>query len=138
MRRYGLTFAEIADAVAKTNLDISGGKLETSDEEILIRAYGRDYYAEEMLDIPVRGNAGGTAVYLRDIATTRERWEDVPDKRFYNGQTSLVLTVDQSEGEDILMIRAKVAEILDRFNERHTTIQADILDDRTIPFSETR
>ena len=83
MRRYGLTFGEIADAVAKTNIDISGGKLETTDEEILIRAYGRDYYAEDLLDIPVRGNTEGTVVYLRDITTIRERWEDIPDKRFF-------------------------------------------------------
>ncbi|TFH42996.1 MAG: efflux RND transporter permease subunit, partial [Lysobacterales bacterium] len=136
MRRYGLTFGEIADAVAKTNIDISGGKFETSDEEILIRAYGRDYYAEDLLDIPIRGNSGGTVVYLRDIATIRERWEDIPDKLYYNGQTSLVLNVDQSEGEDILIIRAKVEEIVALFNGQHTTIQAEIIDDRTVPLTQ--
>jgi multidrug efflux pump subunit AcrB len=40
-RKYKLTFNEIASAVAAANVNISGGKFETNDEEILIRAYGR-------------------------------------------------------------------------------------------------
>ncbi|MCK5454151.1 MAG: efflux RND transporter permease subunit, partial [Calditrichia bacterium] len=38
LRRYKLTFNEIANAVAAANINISGGKFETTDEEILIRA----------------------------------------------------------------------------------------------------
>ncbi len=133
LRRYGLTFSEIAAAVARANIDISGGKLETPEEEILIRAYGKEDYAEELLAVPIRGKPDGTVVFLKDVASTREQWEDIPDKRYYNGQPALVLAVDQTEAEDILAIRAKVQEIIDQFNDGHTTVQAEVLDDRTIP-----
>ena len=76
-------------------LNISGGKFETADEEILIRAWGRNYYAPELYDLPVRGDEGGSVVYLRDIATVTEQWEDIPDKRYYNDQPAVILNLDQ-------------------------------------------
>lgn len=133
LRRYNLTFDEIASAVARWNVDISGGKMETADEEILIRAYGREDYADGLLSIPVRGNSLGTAVYLRNVATINEQWEDIPDKRYYNGSPSLILNVDQTEGEDILAIRERIQQLVDQFNDENTTLRASILDDRTVP-----
>jgi multidrug efflux pump subunit AcrB len=133
MRRYRLTFAEVAEAVGQANIDLSGGKVETADEEMLIRASNREYFAEELLDVPVRGSQAGTVVYLRRVADVGEQWEDDSQKRFYNGRPALVLNIDQTEGEDILAIRERVGEMIDDFNSGHTTIEASVLDDRTVP-----
>jgi len=136
LRRYNISFDEIAGAVKEANINVSGGKFETRDEEILIRAWGRDYYANELRDIPVRGSSSGTVVMLGDFASITERWEDTPDKRYYNGRTAIILTLDQTEQEDILAIaevtKAKVAE----FNENNSRITAEVLGDRTIPLRQ--
>ncbi|HSH00799.1 MAG TPA: efflux RND transporter permease subunit, partial [candidate division Zixibacteria bacterium] len=136
LRRYGLTFREIADAVSRSNIDISGGKFETPNEEILIRAYGRGDAADELLKLPVRGRAAGAIVFLSDVATVTEQWEDTPNKRYYNGKPALSLVVDQSEGEDMLAIRERVQHIIDQFNEEERTLQAVATDDRTIPLRQ--
>jgi len=136
MRRYQLTFDEIRRAVAAANVNISGGKFDTEDEEILIRAWGRGYYDDDLLDIPVRGNPDGTVVRLRDLAEVKEQWKDVPDKTYYNGQYAVVLSVSQTEDEDILDIGSKIKEVIGEFNDTHDNIRAVELRDMTIPLKQ--
>ena len=102
LRRYKLTFDEITTAFASSNINISGGKFETTDEEILIRAYGRKYYAKELDNLVIRGNPDGTVILLKDVATIKEQWEDVPDKTYYNNHNAIFLNLDQTEQDDIL------------------------------------
>ncbi len=136
LRRYQLTFDEISRAVAAANINISAGKLDTRDEEMLIRAYGKSYLASELLNLVVRGNPDGTVIYLRDVATVKEQWEDVPDKSYYNGQTAVVLNVDKTAAEDILAVAKDAKAIVQKFNDSHREIQAVVIDDTTIPLRQ--
>ena len=136
LRRYQLTFDEIANAVRAFNVNISGGKLDTEAEEVLIRAWGRGYMTSELLDIPVRGNPDGTLLRLRDVATIKEQWEDIPDREYYNGRAAVVMNLDQTEQEDILKIATVAKAAIQEFNESHETLQMVILDDRTVPLTQ--
>lgn len=133
MRRYQLTFNDIKNAVANFNVNISGGKIDTKDEEILIRAWGRGYQANDLLDIPIRGNSEGTAVLLRDVATVNEQWEDSPNRIYYNGSPAVVISINQTENEDILNIAEVSQKVMDKFNEEHDGVEAVIIRDSTIP-----
>ncbi len=135
-RKYGISFDEIASAVRRANLNISGGKFETFDEEILIRAWGRVYRTDELYDLPIRGNTGGSIVYLGDIATVKEQWEDIPDKRYFNGKTAVILNIDQTEEEDIIAIADSTYAYVARLNESHDNLKAVVWDDRTIPLRQ--
>ena len=137
LRRFSLTFDEIAAAVREANVNISGGKLETANEEILIRAWGRDYRAEGLLDIPVRANPDGTAVLLRDVAEVREQWEDVPDRIRFNTRNAVTLNIDQADGEDIIAIAERTKELVADFNATHESrVEALVQDDRTVPLRQ--
>lgn len=132
MRRFNLTFNEIAAAVAGTNLNISGGKFDTSDEEILIRAWGKNYYAKQLENLVVRGNADGTVIHLSDIARVKDRWEDIPNRTYYNGHNSVGLSIDKTADEDIIKVVDKARELVRDFNVRNGHVQAILLDDRTV------
>ncbi len=138
LRRYNITFDEISSAVASSNINISGGKFDTIDEEVLIRAYGRKYYAKELLNTVVRGNPDGTVLYLKDVASVVEKWEDVPDKMYYNGRNSVILDLDQTEQEDILLIADIAKKKVDEFNNENDQIHALVVDDRTVPLQQRR
>ena len=136
LRRFNLSFDEIALAVREANVNISGGKFDTAGEEILIRAWGRDYRAEGLMDLPVRRNPDGTAVKLGDVATARERWQDIPDRTYFDGRPAVSLNIDQAAEEDILAIVAVAREQVEIFNERYEDIEALVEDDRTIPLRQ--
>lgn len=136
MRRYQLTFDEIRQAVAAANVNISGGKFDTEDEEILIRAWGRGYHAEDLLDIPIRGQGSGIVVTLGDVAEVKEQWQDVPDRTYYNGKYAVILQIQQTEDEDILDIAARTDEILAEFNATHDAVKAEPVRDMTVPLKQ--
>lgn len=131
LQRYGLTFGEVARAVANTNINISGGKLDTQDEEFLIRAEARRYQAEELRDIPIRGRAGGSVILLKDVAEVKEQWEDVPDRVYYNGNPAVILDVNRTEAEDMMAVEAKTRELLEEFRARNPGLQTVITNDET-------
>ncbi|MCB0282145.1 MAG: efflux RND transporter permease subunit [Calditrichae bacterium] len=136
MRRYNIRFDEIVQAVAAGNVNISGGKFETADEEILIRSYGKNYFASDMLDLVVRTNPDGSLIRLADVANVKEKWEDIPDKTFYNDRAALVLDIDKTAEEDIIAVADKTKEIVKKFNDSNNQVQALVLDDRTDPLRQ--
>lgn len=136
LRRYAMTFQEVAAAISEANLNISGGTLETPSEEILIRSWGRRYYAHELHDVPVRGNADGTVIRLRDIAVVKERWQDIPDRTYYNGRNAVILLIEKTGQEDILEIAQHAKSMIADFNDTHDGVKALVLDDRTVPLRQ--
>jgi len=136
LRRYLLTFDEIAQAVATTNINISGGKIETPEEEILIRTWGRKYYAKQLYGLVVRGNPDGTVIRLKDIAHVKEKWEDIPDKVYYNARNAVKIKIEKTAQEDILAIAERVKQYILHFNATHKNVQAIIPDDHTIPLEQ--
>lgn len=136
LRRYKMTFDEISRAVSSANVNISGGKFDTVEEEILIRAYGRNYYAKELSNIVVRGNEDGTKIYLGDIANINEQWEDVPDKSYFNGRTAAIINVDKTREEDILEVAESVKTLVQEFNQSNDKVEAIIINDTTISLSQ--
>ena len=136
LRRYLLTFDEIASGVAAANINISGGKIETPDEEILIRTWGRKYFANQLYGLVVRGNPDGTVIRLRDIATVKEKWEDIPDKVYYNVQNAVKIKIEKTAQEDILAIAKRVKQHLSHFNKTHKNIQAIVRHDQTTPLEQ--
>ena len=136
LRRYLLTFDEIASGVAAANINISGGKIETPDEEILIRTWGRKYFANQLYGLVVRGNPDGTVIRLRDIATVKEKWEDIPDKVYYNVQNAVKIKIEKTAQEDILAIAKRVKQHLSHFNKTHKNMQAIVRHDQTISLEQ--
>jgi multidrug efflux pump subunit AcrB len=136
LRRYLLSFDEIAGAVAAANVNLSGGTIQTPDEEVLIRSWGRRYSAKELYGIVVRGNPDGTVIRLRDVARVREKWEEIPDKIYYNGRNAVRIKIEKTAQEDILAIHRRLLEYIERFSAEHDTVQIVVLDDRTVPLRQ--
>ena len=54
LRAYNLSFQDVANAVSRSNILITGGNIKTSEEDYLIRARNRSYYGNELYSIIVR------------------------------------------------------------------------------------
>jgi len=132
LRRYKLSFDEISRRVQSENVNLSGGKFETQDEEILIRAYGREYTAADLESLVLRGDSDGNLIYLKDVATIRERWADTPDKTYYNDRTAVVLNIDKTKEENVLEVAELAKQMVVEFNEENTVISAKVLNDNTV------
>ena len=132
LQAYGLTFQEAAGAVRRTNVDITGGTVKGTEEELLLRARNKSYYADGLRDIVVKADADGGVVTLAQVATVRDRWADQPNRSYLDGSPSVNVNVQNTLEEDMLQITDRVKEYLKEFNTRNPTIQASIINDASV------
>ncbi len=123
LRRYGLTFSQVAGAVRANNRDISGGSIKTEDEEIKIRANSKEFDAASIEQIIVRANPDGTKVLLKDVAIVEKKFADTPNKVYSNDERAVSISVSKLPEEDITKIATYVMDYVEDFNAKNTTVQ---------------
>ena len=121
--RYGLTFDDIVRAVRNNNLDLSGGSLKTSSEEVLIRSRAKKEEVDKIGEIILKANNDGSKILLRDVTTVREQFEEVPSRSTLDGKQAVFLRIDKLSTEDISKISADVHKYVDEFNARNDVMQ---------------
>jgi multidrug efflux pump subunit AcrB len=136
LQAYGLTFAQAATAVRGTNVDVTGGTVKGTEEELILRARNKEYYADGLRDIIVQNSPGGGVVRLSQVATVRDRWADQPTRAYLDGSPAVSVTVQNTLQEDMLDITDNVKEYLEKFNAQSTNIQASITSDSSIQLRE--
>ncbi len=126
LRRYGITFDEVASAVRLNNRDISAGSIKSSNEEILIRSKAKETEAALISEIIVRSNPDGSNLLLKDIATIKEQFADQPTKALLNGKRAVFIEVQKLEEEDLQIISDYVTTYVDEFNATHSGINLEL------------
>ena len=65
---YNIPITKVMEAVRRSNLDVEGRVIEFSGIEYMVRGRGYVKTIADLEDISVGTNAGGTPIYLKDIA----------------------------------------------------------------------
>ena len=133
---YRLSFREVAAAVQKYNLLMTGGMIKTNRDSYLIRAAHRGYYAGDLENLVVRSLPSGAAIRLKDIAAVRDKWEENPDRIRFNGEKAVSISIRNTNTEDLIGTAEKVKKYLADFNERHRNVHLDIAQDMSIPLKQ--
>ena len=102
LRSYGLTLDFVTRAVRRGSLDLPGGSIETSGEDILIRTKGQAYSGRDFEKIPVRALSDGSTLYLGDIATVRDGFEESDAISRFNGEQAAFLKIYRTSDERVL------------------------------------
>ncbi len=132
LRAYNLTFSEVANAVSRTNILVTGGSIKTETEEYLIRVNNRVYHGDEMNNIVVKADESGNKVYLGDVAQVKDKWSENPNRLYFNGQPSVAITVSSTNSEDMVSVADKSKEYIEEFNATHDNVQLSITSDRSL------
>ncbi len=130
LRAYDLSFEEIGSAVASYNLDITGGKLKTSEEELLIRARYKSYNPDDLLAVVIKARPDGNKVVLGDVATVKRRFADVASAVSLNGEPAVKILINNTDKEDILSTAQAIKDYVKEFNENQDILQAKVVNSR--------
>jgi multidrug efflux pump subunit AcrB len=131
LRANNLSFVQAAAALRGANLDVTGGKIKTSDEELLIRVRDKHMEAEGLRNTVVRAGADGRVLRLKDVADVQDRWADDPARNYVNGRPGVVVTVSSTVSEDILFIAESTLKYMEDFNARNATVKTTLINDAT-------
>jgi multidrug efflux pump subunit AcrB len=104
LRRYGLSFDQVVNAVQTGSIDLPGGKIKTAQGEILVRSKGQLYTGKEFEAIPLITLADGTVVRLGQVANIIDGFADVDIKARFNGKPAAVVQISRTSEQDIIQI----------------------------------
>ncbi len=127
LQNYKITFAEAARAVRVANLEMTGGIIEGKEEDLLIRAKNKSYYANDLREIIVINNPNTGIVRLHQIADIKDQWEDDPTRSYMNGEQAVIVEVSNTLEENALDIADLVLNYIDDFNEKNDVIKATVV-----------
>lgn len=112
LRRHGLTFDQVANAIRASSLDLPGGVIRTRAGEILIRTQARKYTVAEFEEIPVLTRPDGSRLKVRDVGRVIDDFEEVDLYTRFDGRPAVVINVFRTGDEDTLEVAAAVKEWL--------------------------
>ena len=114
LRRYSLTFDDVANALRGYSVNLPAGKIRTSDGDIQLQTRSQAYTGQEFADIVLLKKQDGTRVRLGDVATIKDGFEETDVISRLNDKPSLALDVYLTSNPDITAtsraVHAYVAE----------------------------
>lgn len=118
LRRYGLTFDDVARAVRRSSLDLPGGSVRAATGEVLLRTTGQRYEGDEFRQLPLLARADGSRIRVGDVATIIDGFEESDQWSRFDGHPSVMVQVyrvgDENAPDVAEIVRDYVAEASDR------------------------
>lgn len=116
MLAAGVTFEHVRQAVANTNVTISGGGLDMGRMERAVRVDGEVTSAEDLQNLIITNNAG-RQVYLKDIAEIEDGFADRESYARLNGEEVITLNVTKQGGANLIETSELTMETVEEMRE---------------------
>ncbi len=110
LRRYGLSFDDVADAVRRSSLDLPAGSIDTGAGEILVRSKGQAYAGPDFAKIVLLSRADGTRLLLGDVARVIDGFADTDQQAFFDGEPSVTVQVYRVGQQSSLVLAQTVKD----------------------------
>ncbi len=133
LRRYGLTFGDVANAIRGSSINLSSGTVRTETGNIQLATRNLADNEEEFSRIVVRQNLDGSVVRVRDVATVIDGFVDDNAIDSLDGKKSLLIGVQQPENVNVVRMSKAVRDWLE---ERQETLPEGVTMSLWFDFSE--
>ena len=118
LRRHGLTFDQIADAIRRSSLDMPGGSVRTEGGEILLRTIGQAYRGEEYENLVLWTRADGSRLRVGDVATVVDGFAETDQFARFDGAPTMMVSVFRTGEQSALEIAALVNDYIEEAQTR--------------------
>jgi HAE1 family hydrophobic/amphiphilic exporter-1 len=140
LRRFGITFRQVVDAIRSANTKIPTGRFRTREWEYMLDAGDRLNSQEEVLNTVVRRDGDGNFVRVRNLVTNaRLSHRDPSVIPSANGQSTVRLSVTKEEKGNAIEISDAVKKVAREFETMHARdgIQVIFTNDSTIEINDS-
>jgi multidrug efflux pump len=111
LHSYGLGLGDVAAALRARNLNLPGGLVKMGRAEFVVRTEAQFRNVGEILDTVIRQDAAGGYVYLRDVATVRDTFQDPVTRARLDGEDAVFLTVKKDKKSNAIEVVRRVREV---------------------------
>lgn len=139
MAARGATIMDVVSALAARNLNVPGGKIETSANSLNVRFIGEFASVDEIANLHLT-TAEGARFKLSDIATITDAARDIENGARYNGEPVVIASVVKaSDGNAIKISQAlhkKMPELQADMQTRFPTATMEIIADSSTSIAD--
>jgi len=128
LHKFEVSLTEVEDALRESNLNVTGGYLDSRAKELLVRGLGRIHTLDELRSVVVK-DAEPRPILLDQVATVQEGAQVKRGDSSVNGRPAVVLTVQKQPGVDTRRITADVVAAIDELRD---SLPADVVIDPTL------
>ena len=115
--QYRISLTRIRDVLRAENAGIPGGDLDVGQRRFLLKSPNEFESVQDMRDTVI-GNAAGSLVYLRDVATVTDGFEDAAYKVRTRGQPAVLVTANKKDNTNTIAVSKSIRRIIDDFRDR--------------------
>ena len=113
---YGLTAAQLLDALAKNNIIVPGGTIDTGHGSFNVQVPGVITSPADVFTLPLKTD-GTTVVTFGDVATISRTFADATSYAHVNGQPAITLGVVKKIGTNVINLSDEVRKTTDTFTK---------------------
>jgi multidrug efflux pump subunit AcrB len=114
LRRYNLSFSEVADAIRNTSINQSAGQVRTEVGTYQLKVRSQADTETEFNNIIIRETTDGGVIRVGDVATVLDGFEDNPILATLNGEPAVLLQFMSTEVMDIVTASESVHGWIDK------------------------
>jgi multidrug efflux pump subunit AcrB len=132
MRSANITFDDIANAVSRENMDISGGLLDVGSMKRTLQLKGQFKTAYDIQKVIVR-NTSGAPIYLKDIAEIKDTIKEKESYARLDGKPVITLNIIKRAGENLIETSDDVKRVVDEMKATQfpKNLKVDITGDQS-------
>jgi multidrug efflux pump subunit AcrB len=119
LRRYNLSFSQVAEAVQRSSVDLPGGSIKTEGGEILLRTKGQAYNEREFSSIVVLTRRDGTRITVGDVATVVDGFAETDQYSRFDGKPAVMVQVFRVGEQDALDVAESVKAYVNEARPRY-------------------
>ncbi len=135
LAHYGLSIAQVTDAINNANLDFPTGKIKDRADQITVRLAGKFESLSQIQDLIIRSKEGSN-IRVSDVASVVDAARDQQSISRFNGQEGIGISIKKQSNANAVAIseqlRKKVVSIEERYASNGVKI---ILADDTSEFT---
>jgi HAE1 family hydrophobic/amphiphilic exporter-1 len=137
----GVTADQVVRALAGNNRNVSAGDMDESGREVLVRTVGELGSVEDIGDVLVTHRSGrstdgrdlpnvsGRPVYVRDVASVSDGFQDIQSEQWVDGVPGIVMRVSKQSGantvEVVELLEKELAQINQEYEGRARVIMVN-------------
>lgn len=110
MRRYGLSFEQVANAIRGNSVNLSSGRVRTETGDVQLRARNLADTQTDFEQIVIRQTSEGAVVRVGDVATVIDGFEENEILATMNGQPAVLLQVLETDTMQVVKASEAVRE----------------------------
>ena len=126
MQAAGITFDNIENAVARENMDISGGLLQVGNMKRTLQLKGQIKTAADIEKVVVR-NTKGASIYLKDIAQIKDTIKEHESYARLDGNNVITLNIIKRSGENLIETSDEVKRVVAELKKTEFPPKLDVV-----------